>query len=81
MVYETPPSQDKSQVQDIYTMKLENSDRVPSKYNVNFCLHQTECINNLGDNCILKFSFGEVYRRIYGQKFSFTVTLKRSRKT
>ena len=27
----------------------------------------------LGDNCIF-FSFGEVYRRIYGRKFSFTAT-------
>ena len=27
------------------------------------------------------FSFGEVYRRIYGWKFSFTVTRERSRKT
>ena len=28
-----------------------------------------------------KFSFGEVYRRIYGRKFSLTATRKRSRKT
>ena len=28
-----------------------------------------------------KFSFGDVYRRIYGRKFSFTATRKRSRKT
>ena len=28
-----------------------------------------------------KFSFGEVYRQIYGRKFSFTATCKRSRKT
>ena len=28
-----------------------------------------------------KFSFGEVYHRIYGQKFSFTVTCEWSRKT
>ena len=35
----------------------------------------------LGDNCILKFSFGEVYRRIYGLKFSFTAARKRSCKT
>ena len=28
-----------------------------------------------------KFSFGEVYRRIYGRKFSFMATRERSRKT
>ena len=28
-----------------------------------------------------KFSFGEVYRRIYGRKFSFTATREGSRKT
>ena len=28
-----------------------------------------------------KFSFGELYRRIYGRIFSFTVTCQRSRKT
>ena len=28
-----------------------------------------------------KFSFGKVYRRIYGRKFSFTATRERSRKT
>ena len=28
-----------------------------------------------------KFLFGEVYRRIYGRKFSFTATRERSRKT
>ena len=28
-----------------------------------------------------KFSFGEVYRRIYGRKFSFTATCKPSHKT
>ena len=37
--------------------------------------------NYSGDNCIQNFSFGEVYRRIYGRKFSFTATRKRSRKT
>ena len=39
--------------------------------------------HHLGDNCIQIFFFwggGEVYRRIYGRKFSFTVTRKRSRK-
>ena len=35
----------------------------------------------LGDNHIQNFSFGEVYQRIYGRKFSFTATLERSRKT
>ena len=30
--------------------------------------------NTLGDNCIQN-AFGEVYRLIYGRKFSFTVTL------
>ena len=38
-------------------------------------------VNHLRDNCIQKFSFGEVYRRIYGRKFSFTATRERSRKT
>ena len=38
-------------------------------------------INQLGDNLIQNFSFGEVYCRIYGWKFSFTATRKRSRKT
>ena len=28
-----------------------------------------------------KYSFGEVHRRIYGRKFSFTATCKRRRKT
>ena len=30
---------------------------------------------------VLKFSFGKVYRRIYGRKLSFTATRERSRKT
>ena len=29
---------------------------------------------HLGDNCIKKCSFGEVNRRIYGRKLSFTVS-------
>ena len=37
--------------------------------------------HDLGDYCIHFFSFGEVYRRIHGGKFSFTATRERSRKT
>ena len=36
---------------------------------------------DLGDKCIQIFLFGEVYRRIYGRKFSFTAMRERSRKT
>ena len=35
----------------------------------------------LGHNCIDFFLFGEVYRLIYGGKFSFTATRERSRET
>ena len=35
--------------------------------------------SELGDNCIQN-SFGEVYFQIYGRKFSFTATRKRSHK-
>ena len=38
-------------------------------------------VKHLRDNCIQKFSFGEVYRRIYGRKLSFAATRERSRKT
>ena len=34
----------------------------------------------LGDNCIQNFHL-EIYSRIYGRKFSFTVTRERSSKT
>ena len=34
----------------------------------------------LGDNCIQSFHLGRYYHRIYGQKFSFTLTRKRSLK-
>ena len=44
------------------------------------CIFKCIRICKLGDNCIQKFSFGEVYRRIYGRKFSFTATRERSRK-
>ena len=37
-------------------------------------------MHQLGDNCIQNFSFGEVYRRIYGGKFSFTAMREWSRK-
>ena len=36
---------------------------------------------SIGGKLYSKFSFGEVYRRIYGRKFSFTATRKRSCKT
>ena len=39
---------------------------------------QSDLVLHLGDYCIQKFSFGEVYRPIYGRKFSFTATRKRS---
>ena len=38
-------------------------------------------LNYLGDNCIQNFHLGSLYRRIYGWKFSFTVTREQSHKT
>ena len=44
-------------------------------------IHEITVMFDLGGKLYSKFSFGEVYRRIYGRKFSFTATRERSRKT
>ena len=47
----------------------------------NRCSFIIPIAHHLGDNCIQNFHFGEVYRRKYGAKFSFTATRERSCKT
>ena len=49
----------------------------PSKTETSL-LRYRDYLEYLGDNCIQN---GEVYRRIYVRKFSFTATRERSRKT
>ena len=46
-----------------------------------FCIIMLTTNIELGDNCVQIFNLWEVYRWIYGRKFSFTATRERSRKT